>query len=181
MNFLDIPLSLSFSDLPDLETFTFRRYHEWSPLAEVILLDTLFHEQWLGGSLFGRWVALSKSRASSSHLDSECWTRENLGRRTDTPRIRKASVLTHANRSVCISSVPRIRAWKCTNEWMYWESSGIFERVNFELVAKFLREYLLPFEFIATFPLKLSRDEKLTDVQSLATRLKSRPSRLINY
>lgn len=156
MNFLDIPLSLSFSDLPDLETFTFQRYHEWSPLAEVVLLDTLFHEQWLGGSLFGRWVALSKPRASSSHLDSECWTRENLGRRTDTPRIRKASVLTHANRSVCISSVPRIRAWKCTNEWMYWESSGIFERVNFELVAKILGEYLLPFEFIATFPLKLS-------------------------
>lgn len=42
----------------------------------------------LGGSLVGRWVALSKLRASSSHLDRECWTRGNLGRRTDTPRVR---------------------------------------------------------------------------------------------
>lgn len=42
----------------------------------------------LGGSLVGRWVALSKPRASSSHLDRECWTRGNLGRRTDTPRVR---------------------------------------------------------------------------------------------
>lgn len=52
----------------------------------------------VGGSLVGRRVALSKPRASSSHLDRECWTRGNLGRRTDTPRVRKARAHQHSLR-----------------------------------------------------------------------------------
>lgn len=36
------------------------------------------------------------------------------------------------------------------------ESSGIFKRMKFDLVAKILDGYLLPFKPIATFSLKLS-------------------------
>jgi len=119
----------------------------------------------LGGSLFGRWVALSKPRASSSHLDSDCWTRENLGRRTDTPRIRKASVLTHASRSVRMyrSDIHvYISACKCTYEWMYWESSEIFKWMKFDLVAKILDGYLcyrlnLSLHFLSNIRMKSSR------------------------
>lgn len=140
----------------------------------------------IGGSLFGRWVALSKPRASSSHLDSECWTRENLGRRTDTPRIRKASVLTHANRTVCISPVPCVRACECAYERMdvlrtvgdFQTGELWFDCENFRWILATVRIYRI----YRYFSSQIIRDIRMKrDVRSLATCIKSKPSRLINY
>jgi len=113
---LSLSLSLSFSQIFQtlerlLSDDTMSDHSGGDPVGHTVSRTVAAH----GGSLFGRWVALSKPRASSSHLDSECWTRENLGRRTDTPRIRKASVLTHASRFVCISPISRVRACKWAN------------------------------------------------------------------
>lgn len=146
ISFLRSLISQTLGIFQTLEAFTFGR--SYGAANEVSRRRRSWWTRCFTNSGCARWELIRSlgcvgqaPRASSSYLDSECWTRGNLGRRTDTPRIRKASVLTHIRVDLYVSA----RYHMCTYiyiyihkhvrvyvyEWMYRGSSEIFSNERF--------------------------------------------------